>query len=137
LSFFIFEPFIQFSGENIEGSLPQLALTAGFSQRDWVFMEEIQFKADNERFSWKIDYGERNSEIGYGAIYEWLTKSDFEFPQLEKDLNTIIRSDKTEIRFTGSTNQRNDTLTQEQIQDIKDILELYQMMMDDADLFNY
>jgi len=66
----MFEPFIQFSGENIEGSLPQFSLTTGCSQKGWVLMKKLQFKADNDHFSWTINYSERNSETDYGAIYE-------------------------------------------------------------------
>lgn len=67
---FIFISFIQFLGEDIDDSFPIISVLTGFTQRDWVFMDQIIFNIDDERFVWDISYRDRSTAIEFGAIYE-------------------------------------------------------------------
>jgi hypothetical protein len=47
-----------------------IAIWAGFIQDDWMFLEEIIWACDEERFSWDIPSYERETEIFGGMVFE-------------------------------------------------------------------
>ncbi len=123
---FIFFPMIQFSGKNMESGISVITIATGFSQDDWIFMNKISFNVDGERFSWELAFGETDSQVGWGSIYEWVLRNSILQSNLKSDLQKIANAESVTIRFDGDTNSRDETLSKQQIQQIKDALELYE-----------
>ncbi|MBB6453693.1 tetratricopeptide (TPR) repeat protein [Salirhabdus euzebyi] len=125
---FVFFPMIQIAGQDLDSGIAAISVVTGFSQDDWVFMEKISFNVDGDRFSWELDYGERGSEVGWGSIYEWVIKNSLVDGNIKGDLEKIANAESVEIRYDGDSSSRDETLSQTQIQQIKDTLELYEMI---------
>ncbi|MEH7180518.1 hypothetical protein [Neobacillus vireti] len=123
---FIFFPIIQFSGKNMDSGISAISIATGFSQDDWIFMDRISFNVDGERFSWELSFGEADSQVGWGSIYEWVLMNSILKTNLKNDLKKIANAGSVTIRFDGDTNSRDETLSKQQIQQIKDALELYE-----------
>jgi len=125
---FIFFPMIQVGSKNINEGIAILSVATGFSQDDWVFMDRIQFNVDGNRFSWEIGFLEAQTEVGWGAIYEWVLKNNFDQPSLITDLEKMANAKSVELRYDGEKRDRDEKLSKTQIQQIKDILELYEFL---------
>lgn len=125
---FIFYPVVQISGQDLESGILAISVVAGFSQDDWIFMDKISFNVDGERFNWDIPFGDRNTEVGWGSIYEWMIKIDLLDSTLKEDLYKIANAKSVVIRFDGATNSRDETISQKQKQQILDALELYELL---------
>lgn len=128
---FIFIPFIQFLGEDIDNSFPMISVLTGFTQRDWIFMDQIIFNVDGERFVWEINYRDRSTDVEFGAIYEWVVFTRNSAPLLMDTLRAISKANTVELRFSGATNFRDEKLSDKQKNQIKSIFELYDMLPND------
>lgn len=125
---FIFFPMIQLSGQDMSKGIVAISVVAGFSQDDWIFMDRISFNVDGNRFNWELAFGEAETQVGWGSIYEWVFKNSLGDSNLKNDLQKIANGASVNIRFDGDTNSRDESLSNSQIQQIKDALELYDLL---------
>lgn len=125
---YVFLPIITFSGQDIEDGIAAIGIATGFSQDDWIFMKNIKFNVDGDRFEWRLSYGEAETEVGWGAIYEWVLLNNLTHSNLKSDLQKITNAKSVTIRFDGDVYSRDETLSSNQLQRIKDALELYELI---------
>lgn len=125
---FVFFPMIQVGGKDLDSGIVAISVVTGFSQSDWIFMDKIIFKANEKRFSWSLSYGERNSQVGGGHIYEWVLINGLIDAGLKGDLEVLANSSSVDIRFDGDNRSRDEKLSKSQIQQIKDTIELYELL---------
>lgn len=126
---FIFFPVVQFSGNDFDSiGYPVLTVVTGFSQDDWVFFEEIQFNVDGNRFNWSFGPFETNTEVGWGAIYEWASVTNLYYDDLTNQLEMLATASTIEFRYKGDTNWRDETLTSTHQQQIDNALELLNVL---------
>jgi glycerophosphoryl diester phosphodiesterase len=125
---YVFFPIIQLSGQDIDNGITAISAIAGFSQDDWIFMDRISFNVDGERFRWDFAYGDAQTEVGWGSIYEWVFRNSLLESNLKDDLQIIANGESVTIRFDGDTNSRDETLSKKQIRQIKEALELYELL---------
>ncbi|MFW6016035.1 MAG: hypothetical protein ACOCRK_06320 [bacterium] len=78
-----------------------MTVVFGFRRGDWIFMDNIKFNVDGDRYNWKIDYFERKTDISGGNIAEWYGRNSLSYPNIINELEKIATSEKTKIRFSG------------------------------------
>ncbi|MCP8615281.1 hypothetical protein [Salirhabdus salicampi] len=127
---FTFYPVVQFYGNQPGKGQSAISIVAGFSQDDWIFMDEIIFNVDGERFTWGISYGERDTDIDGGYIYEWIFRTHAYQYDILDQLEKIANAESVSIRFNGDTSLRDETLTKKQINQVKNALTLYYMIQE-------
>lgn len=99
----------------------------GFSQDDWVFMDAIKMKCDDNVFNYVIDYSEKKTDIGNsGTIYEWfdtgLTDSQIHA------LRSVCAGQETKVRCYGDKYHEDFVLTDSQKANIITILDYYDLV---------
>jgi hypothetical protein len=98
---------------------------AGFQQDDWVFTDEIIFNVDGELFTWELEYGDRQTQVQYGGIAEWVTKHSFDGTDLVNQMEKVANGKTVKMRFGGSEGHSDHVVTESEKANMKLILELY------------
>jgi tetratricopeptide (TPR) repeat protein len=122
-------------------NVPTFILCTGFQQRDWVFFEKVIFVIDGSRYEWDVDYFDRGSQIG-NDIAEWylVVHSDIlagyggQLKDLSSLLDSLISSNNATMRFEGQ-GYRDHEVTNKEIQTLKDLWNLYNILNEDSSLF--
>lgn len=127
-----------------ENSTNSLQCFIGFVQRDWIFFQSIDFYYDGNTKSWTIDYFDRQDQVIWGGIVEWYTvvysKTNFlGVARLRVDLLDIMRNlangKDSRIRFSGQ-GSRDHKLTGSEKNNLKNFIELYNLLESSPDLWN-
>ncbi|MCB1187674.1 hypothetical protein KDL29_10965 [bacterium] len=94
-----------------------------YTADDWLFIESYEYKTDNNQYSiYKGHFGvERDN--GYGDIWEWY--DDPVDSELRNMLEDIASSKKVLIRYNGKQYQKDRTISTEEKNAVRDMLELY------------
>lgn len=102
-----------------------LRLVMGFQRSDWVFVERIQIRIDNnEYFDVRVPYDVK-SEIIVGGIREWV---DLKAKKHEKMIKAISNGKKVLVRYKGDTYQYDVMLGEQQKAALKRMCRLYEVL---------
>ncbi|MCD9022605.1 hypothetical protein [Cohnella silvisoli] len=108
----------------VDGSAA-FTVIAGFEQDNWVFTDKIIFNVDGELFNWEIAYGDRQSQVQYGGIAEWVTQHSFSNNDLINQMQKVANGKSVKMRFDGSEGHRDHVVSESEKSNMKLILELY------------
>ena len=102
-----------------------LRLQVQYHSDDWLFFNKVQFSIDGKPFEYIPRDTETDSGNG-GRIWEWfddsMGKSNTEL------LNTILKSKTIKMKLVGSQYYDIQTLSKNQVRDLKRTLELFKSM---------
>lgn len=97
-----------------------LRFKIGFSDDDWLFVENVTFLVDSKQYEVTEDFQRDNSG---GAVYEWIdVPVDYSTHQI---LKSLMNGKSIKVRFTGSQYYDDALINTEQIEAIKSIYDLY------------
>ena len=109
---------------NIDKS--RLSFGAIYEGDDWIFFEKIYFKADNERFSINTPHLAAKNEVFMGGVREI---HEIKNNKKNRDyLRKIANARNVKMRFSGDGHSRERDMTPTEIEHIRNILELYDLM---------
>ena len=112
-----------------EKSNPTFRICIGFGRDEWIFMEKVKFKSNQNAFEFDVSYSERSTEIGdSGKIFEWTNKTlDVED---RAALSGVLGSDKTVVRFYGDEYYLDKELSDAKKKNIRFMLVYYYLLTD-------
>lgn len=109
-----------------EGVLPWVRMDIVYVAKDWLFIKNIQIKADEEMFKITPDHGQMKRDNSGGKIWEWLDK--LATTEDLNMLNTIANAQKVAIRFNGDQYYDDFNMSETDKKSLKDVLGLYESM---------
>ena len=119
---------IPYLGESSDPDIVWMRLLLNYTGDDWVFWEKAIFSVDGENYTITPNYSDivRDNTYGGDEYYDvWeicdIAPSTADIEMLEK----IAQSDKTIIRFKGSSSQYDYTVTSEDKAAISKVLKAY------------
>lgn len=129
----------------ISSGTPYFRLTFGFSKKDWIFMEKIIVDCDGSQTTFTVDYFDRDTDVSGGYIYETWTvldsDSEYSFSTQFKDLTSFIekleKANTVKIRFKGDDGALDRTLSDQEVNKIINMWNIYQILERDSSLLSY
>lgn len=110
----------------IQGDSVWLRMVCDYTSGDWVFFEKITFAVDDERYYKTFNYFDVTRDNAYGKIWEYV---DIDVGSEEIELlYAIANSESTIIRFEGDDWYDDFTVTQNDKNAIKEMLEIYEAL---------
>jgi len=94
-----------------------------YQGNNWVFMDKIIFKTDNNTYEIPVKLSERKSKIISGGVLEWHdVPVDKELFDILTDIST---SNKTIMRYRGDTERKDIVITEKEKDNIKVMIDIY------------
>lgn len=110
-----------------EGSDPWLRLKIQYAADDWLFIESVIVKVDDETFTLtEKEYGEFKTDHSAGKIWEWLDR-EVNGSELEM-LKAIADAKKVIVRYNGRDYYKDKTLSAKQITAVKEVLTAFEAL---------
>jgi hypothetical protein len=98
-------------------------LVIRYHGNDWLFLQKITIKADNQTFTLDASNAKRDNNAD---VWEWI---DISVAYTEDIIiDQIIRSKQIKVRFVGNQYHRDWNLSQKEIRGLKEIEEYYQLL---------
>lgn len=127
----------------VKSGRPLFNLCLGFEQSDWIFMDEIIFDCDGEKFTWNVDYFDRGTDIHGGEIAEWYavlhnpkaSGSADKIKNLAPLVEAMTHAETVKVRFNGE-GHKDVVIPSKHIAQIETIWSLYQALDFYAPLFD-
>lgn len=110
-----------------KGNKLWLRMTTGFEDSEWTFAKGIIVKADDYRFDIPFDVlKDRKGDVIYRGIREWVDIVIDE--NMVKNLEKVIDSKESKIRFTGEIYHNEYTINSTQKKQLRDIIDYYELV---------
>ena len=90
-----------------------------------MFTDKIIFNIDGELFDWDVAFGDRQSQVNYGSIAEWVTRHSFDKNELIDQMQKVANGKSVKMRFDGSQGHRDHVVTESKKSNMKLMIELY------------
>lgn len=110
-----------------DDSDPWLRLKIQYAADDWLFVQSVVVKADDETFTIsEKEYGEFKTDHSGGRIWEWLDRK-VNGSELEM-LKAISKAKKVIVRFNGRDYYKDKVLSARQLTAVKDVLTAFEAL---------
>jgi len=122
------------------------ALMFVFTNKDWIFTDNIIIDCGNQQFTLKADYLNSKRDVGYGFIGEvmvYLDDTTNEFSNVAGLINirpiieAMNQSEKITVRFKGSEGHKDMTVPSAHVEQICNLWKIYKILEEDHTLVSY
>lgn len=101
-------------------------MVLGFEQSDWIFMDSITIASGDTRKTVNIAYGDRNTQVIYTTIAEWVISN--QVYGSEKEISELLSADgNVTVRFSGQ-GSRDHTVSASEKENIKTVHKIVDML---------
>ena len=101
-------------------------MVLGFEQSDWIFMDSITIASGDTRKTVNIAYGDRNTQVIYTTIAEWVISN--QVYGSEKEISELLSTDgNVTVRFSGQ-GSRDHTVSASEKENIKTVHKIVDML---------
>lgn len=122
-----------------KSEVPFFKISVGYNRSDWLFMNNLKFKAGSHRFDIAFNTSDVWSDVGFGTgVFEAidilytadnpLLSDSLEFSSNDTmldDLRILANSKHATMRIEGSQANKDVTLTSKQLRDLRNFIKLY------------
>lgn len=119
-------------------------LGLGFTNPDWIFMDEIIIDCDGKQFDLEVSYKNRNTEVGWGTIGEVASFGDVPrfvgidnvFIDAEPIVEAMRTANTVTVRFRGDGGTKDVTIPSSHIEQVVMMWDISKILEEDASLVN-